>query len=129
MMFLIAAATAQDNPPPGERLEALKVAFLTRKLNLSSEEAQRFWPVYNKYTEEIRKTQREVRESNGNEIEGEEKILNIRKKYSTDFTKVLGAEKTNELFRAEREFRGMVQREMMNRQSQRPQNQRRFREK
>nr|WP_321233164.1 sensor of ECF-type sigma factor [uncultured Psychroserpens sp.] len=30
-----------------ERIQALKVAFITEKLELTSEEAQRFWPVYN----------------------------------------------------------------------------------
>lgn len=31
-----------------ERLEAEKVAFITKQLDLSVEEAQAFWPVYNK---------------------------------------------------------------------------------
>ncbi|HVK49362.1 MAG TPA: hypothetical protein VM488_15990, partial [Pseudobacter sp.] len=33
---------------PGAKIEALKIAFFTRKLDLSTEEAQKFWPVYNK---------------------------------------------------------------------------------
>ena len=33
-----------------ERLNAFKIAFFTRKLNLTSTEAEKFWPVYNDYT-------------------------------------------------------------------------------
>lgn len=106
--------------PEGNRIEALKIAFLTRRLNLSPQEAQPFWPVYNKYTEEIRKTQQELRENKESEIEIEEKILGIRKRYHTDFSKILGNEKANDLFRAEKDFRGMVQQEIMERRNQRP---------
>lgn len=34
---------------PEEKIKALKVAFLTNRLNLSPAEAQVFWPVYNAY--------------------------------------------------------------------------------
>lgn len=33
-----------------EKIEQLKIAFFTERLNLSAEEAKRFWPVYNKHT-------------------------------------------------------------------------------
>lgn len=32
-----------------ERVQALKVAFLTKHLNLTPAEAQKFWPIYNEY--------------------------------------------------------------------------------
>jgi hypothetical protein len=32
-----------------ERVQALKVAFITNALNLSSAEAEKFWPIYNEY--------------------------------------------------------------------------------
>ena len=32
-----------------ERLETYKIAFFTKRLNLSSEEAEKFWPVYNDF--------------------------------------------------------------------------------
>jgi hypothetical protein len=40
-------ATAQN--PNLERLNAYKIAFITRKLNLTSQEAERFWPAYNDF--------------------------------------------------------------------------------
>jgi hypothetical protein len=44
---------AQDNRSVQERtehLKAQKIAFLTEKINLSSADAQAFWPVYNHYS-------------------------------------------------------------------------------
>ncbi len=38
-----------------ERLNAYKIAFFTRRLNFSSREAERFWPVYNEY-QQLRNT-------------------------------------------------------------------------
>lgn len=43
---LISVSAQNDNL---ERLNAYKIAFFTKKLNLSTQEAQRFWPVYNDY--------------------------------------------------------------------------------
>jgi len=35
--------------PALDKLNANKVGFFTKKLNLTSQEAERFWPVYNEY--------------------------------------------------------------------------------
>jgi hypothetical protein len=35
--------------PNLEKLNSYKVGFFTKKLNLTSEEAEKFWPVYNEY--------------------------------------------------------------------------------
>lgn len=40
---------AQDKNDHREKIKALKVAFITQELNMSSQTAQKFWPVYNKY--------------------------------------------------------------------------------
>ena len=115
------AACAQDEPKDGGRLQAYKIAFLTKKLNLTPEEAQQFWPIYNKYENEMRAARVEGRTSK-KEIETEEKILNIRKKYNSEFTKALSTEKVNTLFRSEREFGNIVQKEFMERRNQRQNN-------
>ena len=36
-------------PPKKEKMEAMRVGFITQKLDLTSEEAQKFWPVYNEF--------------------------------------------------------------------------------
>ncbi|MGS2741181.1 hypothetical protein [Sinomicrobium sp. M5D2P17] len=38
-----------------ERIKALKVAYITEKLSLTTEEAQKLWPIYNKYYDNVSK--------------------------------------------------------------------------
>jgi hypothetical protein len=114
---VMTTVSAQDNQGgngknDGSRIEALKIAYLTKKLNLTTEEAQRFWPIYNKYSEEIRAVRVGARTSNEKEINTEEKILNIRKKYDPEFNKALPAEKVNLFFRAEKDWGGFLQKEL-----------------
>lgn len=113
----ISIIMAQEDNLRGDqgRLQAYKIAFLTKKLNLSPQEAQKFWPIYNTYESEIRSLRVENRRRQGNEIETEERILNIRKRYNNEFGKALSSEKVNTLFRSEREFGAVVQRELMER--------------
>ena len=132
MIFLGATvvSVAQDDDGDGAknggRIEALKIAYLTKKLNLSTEEAQKFWPIYNKYADEVKKTRIEARQNKETEIKIEEKILNIRKKYNDEFVKALSTEKTNTLFRAEKEFGAYIQKELMERRMQRQENRQRL---
>ena len=37
----------ENNKEKDEKIEALKVGFITKELNLTSTEAEKFWPVYN----------------------------------------------------------------------------------
>jgi hypothetical protein len=120
------AQQGNDKQEPGERLAAVEIGFLTRKLNLSTEEAQRFWPVYNRYKDEIRQVRLQQKQNNIPVLDADEKILNIRKKYNGEFSKALSAEKANNFFRSEKEFGTMIQRELQERRMNRQQNRRPF---
>lgn len=127
LLILIYAAIAlpgmaQDSQKEAGRLQAYKIAFLTRKLNLTPDEAQKFWPIYNKYEDELRNARMENRQNKASEIATEEKILNIRKKYNGEFTKALSTDKVNTLFRSEKEFGNIVQKEFLERRNQRSNN-------
>ena len=113
--FTVAGMSQDEEKKDGGRIEALKIAYLTRKLNLTTEEAQKFWPVYNKYADELRKAQIEARQNNTTEIDRDEKVLNIRKRYNGEFAKALSAEKANSFFRVEKEFNSFLQKEMIER--------------
>jgi hypothetical protein len=125
-----AVSLAQDDDGGGQkggRIEALKIAYLTKKLNLSTEEAQKFWPIYNEYMGEIRKTRIDARQNQEGEIPTEEKMLNIRKKYNGEFNKALSSEKVNTFFKAEKEFGTVLQKELLERRMQKMENRRPFR--
>ena len=48
-----------------ERIQSEKIAFLTSELDLSPEEAQLFWPVYNQYGKEVRAAHKKAMEAFG----------------------------------------------------------------
>ncbi len=105
---------AQDeNDPRGEKIQALKIAFITQKLNLTADEAQKFWPIYNQYDQEVRGVDRT------DVMDGDQKLLNIRRKYQPSFDKVIGPQRLNKLFNAERDFRTVLIRRLKDRQAQR----------
>lgn len=102
-----------DQDTRSNRLKTLEIAYLSRELNLSPSEAEKFWPVYNKYSDEMKGVMKN-RES-GDVIERQQQMLDIRKKYKADFNRILSADRTNKLFEAEVRFREMVKRELQER--------------
>lgn len=89
-----------------EKIQALKVAFISQKLHLTPAEAEKFWPVYNQYDGEI--MQLRANKRNEDVLENEEKLLDIRKKYKPSFEKILGPERLNDLYNAEKDFRKVL---------------------
>jgi len=53
--------------------------------------------------------------NNPDEIVREQKILDVRKKYSGRFVGVIGQPRMNKFFQAEREFRGVLLNQLKNR--------------
>jgi len=54
VIFISASAIAQDGPlirKKREQIKSLKVAFITDELNLTPDEATKFWPLFNAYEE------------------------------------------------------------------------------
>ncbi|MBC7382222.1 MAG: hypothetical protein H7296_04410 [Bacteroidia bacterium] len=107
-----------------ENIEAMKVGYITRKLDLSAEEAQKFWPVYNNYTDELEKQRKNFRGKMMEEMSSmddmsdaqADKTLNemiafrlaeveVTKKYIAEFKKVIPVKKVVMLYKAEQEFK------------------------
>jgi len=113
----------QGKRPTKEKIKALKIAHITNKLDLSSEEAQKFWPIYNKFEAKMEGFHKERRmESEKHKIEGklsdkelevlvdnhlvmEQKELDVKKTYHTKFKAILPIQKIAKLYRAERSFK------------------------
>ncbi|MFN4285297.1 MAG: hypothetical protein ACK4E8_04960 [Lacibacter sp.] len=122
---------AQDpqrpNPQQEERIKALEVAFISRKLQLSTEEAQKFWPVYNEYKRDMQQLMQQQRTNPDRDVvDQEQKMLDIRKKYRDRFSAIIGPPRMNQFFQAEQEFRGVLLNRLKN-QPNRPMLQRRMR--
>lgn len=108
---------------PGERIEQLRIAFLTEELDLTSQEGQAFWPLFNEYNDQrkdfessARRAERELdRKASPSEADVLEvaklQAENLRKQadllddYLPKFLEVLGPERTVRLMRSEEEFK------------------------
>jgi hypothetical protein len=99
----------------GNRLEALKIAYITKRLDLSPEEAQKFWPIYNQYAEELKRARQDALRNNKSEIELDEELLNVRKKYNSQFSQAISPQKIDIFFKSEKEFGHFVQEEIKKR--------------
>lgn len=94
---------AQDNELPAkkeQRIQALYVAYITEQLNLTESEAQKFWPVQNQYDHEIKSVN-----PNLPELDRQQAILDIKKKYQNQFIKIIGNSRTDDFFKKDVEFR------------------------
>jgi hypothetical protein len=108
-------------PVPGRKLEALKVAYVSKQLTLTPEEAEKFWPVYHSYSGEVKKIRQD--QKGGDVLEMEENILNVRKKYRVEFKKVLGTEeRATKALTVERDFNNMLRKELQHRIQMRKEN-------
>jgi len=52
IIFLISAGMVAQRPNH-ERIKAFKTAHITQELNLTSAEAEKFWPIYNAFDEKL----------------------------------------------------------------------------
>ena len=123
---ILAQPEDADMKEKKEKMDAMKAAYITTSLDLSSKEAQEFWPVYNEREEKVHALRMETRKKmselrkNGKKIEdlsddelkaimksqldNDEKIAQINKSYHDKFMAILGVKKTAKLYLAEKEF-------------------------
>ena len=100
----------EDKGPNREKIEMFKIDFFTKKLALTSAEAELFWPVY----EAHRKAAKDIMDNKSNdEIQVQEAMLAARKKFKADLKPVLKSdERVNEALKIDREFLQEIRREM-----------------
>ena len=114
--FATLLASGQEVADSGngrEKIKMLEIGYLTRQLQLSSNEAEKFWPLFNKYRKELRAV---IKDKNINDkLERQQKALDIRKKYRKDFSSILDEERGGKVYEAEDRFRTMVRKEMQQR--------------
>jgi hypothetical protein len=130
LIFLIASMEVFSQPPgrdmsdKKEEIESMKIAFITKRLDLSSADSQKFWPVYNELDGELEKMRKDHRsgmrefESNFNELSDaqideflqerfshRQEELDLRKSYHARFKEVLSMQQVAKLYKAEEDFK------------------------
>ena len=131
-------ANSQKNKK--EMIQAQKVAFITRDLNLNSEEAEKFWPLYNEFQakkEDLARPKKElektIRDQGPDKItdkqaedlmnallDYEQAVLDLKKIYVAKYKAAIGIKKTVQLFHSEKKFNDMLLRQLKNRREPGP---------
>lgn len=127
-MFLLTFAITGAWAQKGERFErihAAKVAFITDRLHLSSDQSARFWPVYDRYETEIRDLRKrflgkyndgqrypegepESKRFIDDNFDFQEQQLALKRRYKDEFLKILTPVQLASLYTAEREFKRLL---------------------
>lgn len=123
-LLLTSSVLFAQHKPDNDKIKSLKVAFLTERLDLSSKEAQTFWPIYNEYEEKREAMREQEREQIHEKIRNaeslsereasdliqqylifEEREEELDKNFIERISKVISAKKTLLLLRSEYEFK------------------------
>lgn len=110
-----------------EKIEAQKIAFITQKLDLTPDEAQKFWPVYNEFNNKRKEimnkhheqikickndslnidalTDKQAEELTDQEIKHMQQMLDLKKEYHSKFKAVLTPKKLLKLYQADKDFK------------------------
>lgn len=118
------AKNRQIDPKAKEKINAARAAYITERLELTSQEAEKFWPVYHEYAQkrqDLRKQFREARKAGDSEeklldldLKIKQQELDLEKNYLARFQKIISAEKVMKLHQAEADFRRLLIRQIQN---------------
>ncbi len=124
LMYFNGLAQERD----GKNIRAIRIGYITNKLSLTPEESEKFWPIYNQYEAELKKTRQkykvdqDINSLNDQEVERsildafemEEQVIKLKRDLFHKLKGVISVRKIFLLGRAEREFN----RELINRLQQ-----------
>ena len=126
-VLLLAAAPAAPAQPSGSRagsrlaqLDNAKIAFLTNRVSLTQEQAQKFWPLYNEFSDRRRELNRsarllrrnlngslsdqQIRDNMSQSFALRQQALNLEKEYFERFQRVITLRQVALLQQAEHDF-------------------------
>jgi Spy/CpxP family protein refolding chaperone len=125
LLLFTVLSFSQDFKEKREKIKALKVAYITEQLELTTDEAQKFWPIYNANEEKQFELRHKKMRSIINKFENggleklsdkeatslidqvesiEDELHDYKKKYIRDLKTVISAKKIIKLKKAEDEF-------------------------
>lgn len=130
IVFFSFTGISHAQEPKTGKVRALRMSYLSGKLNLSEQQATKFWPVYNRYSDE-RKALRDNYKANfkggqsqmdkieankfvDDNIEYQEKELALKKKYKDELLKIITPQQLANLYQSEREFKKILIEQLRN---------------
>jgi hypothetical protein len=120
-LILLLQSVAVSAQGGKDRVEELRVTFITKKLALTSTESEKFWPVYNEYNDKIKAVKKSLRQAYRKlpqeltekeaedlyqlEVQLRQTETDIHKLYGEKIKAIIGAKKLAVLRVAEDEFK------------------------
>jgi hypothetical protein len=121
----------QLDPKAEKKIIAAHAAYVTERLGLTPEEAEKFWPVYREYAQKRKELRQQFREAKRNgqdektlidlDLKIKQQELDLEKDYSGRLQKVITPQKLMNLRQAEGDFRRLLLRQIQQRQQRREQ--------
>ena len=134
-----------QNASAKDKIKAARIGLITQRLALTSDQAEKFWPIYNEFTQKRSDLRKQIKEAERNinpnnpdpkqqqalvdlDMKVKQDELNLEKEYSGKLMTVITAQQMLNLRQAERDFRNIIINMLNNRrlQQQRTEN---FRDK
>lgn len=125
VLFLLFSITFYSQENKREQIKALKIAYITKDLDLTSAEAEKFWPIYNAFDEKqfdlrmvkMRKIRHEIKTTAIEKLTNQQATLLLnqidtleeesyqnKKKFMVDIRKTISPVKILKLKQSEDEF-------------------------
>lgn len=139
LWILSVAAWAQSEDPQDpkvqEKIRNLRIAYITDKLGLTPEQAERFWPVYREFSEKRRSLHSELQEARKRMevtqpdpekqkelielgLQVKQRELDLEREYSGRILAVISAQQLINLRKAETDFNQMILNQIQQRRLQ-----------
>lgn len=127
ILAFIGTGLFAQNPKAKEKIESARIGFITERLGLTPQQAERFWPLYNEFRERNRAAATDFNSFRStidvNEMTDEQsqrlveldlqlkqRRLDLEKEYSKRMLGVISNQQVASLKRAERDFRDILRR-------------------
>jgi len=138
-LIVTLSAFAQDKKAM-QKIETARIALITERLELTPDQAEKFWPLYREYNQQRRQLRQEFKDTrqgvdrqNLTEEQSKELVakamdlkqreLNLEKQYAERMTQVISAQQILRLRNAEKDFQQMLLRRIQQQRERQNQNQ------
>ena len=120
MTFTFSAFSQQMRDKIEQKVNIQRIAFLTQRLSLTETEAQQFWPIYNEFTDKLQQIRKQpkpekpfdeqadadVEKMITAQFDRESREIDLKKEYFIKLKKAISVKKIAKLYKAEKDFRG-----------------------
>ena len=120
-LLFMSVAIAQPDQSKKEQIESAKIAYITKRVNLTPSQAKTFWPLYNEFSDKrkaLKQRQRELDQNMGSltatdkEVEAalnqlfelKKERLQLEITYNDKFKTILSSRQILELYKSEKDF-------------------------